>query len=144
MTTNRSWLAALNEAAESQGLRMPRFNFNVRGMGAATSNSVGDRFVTLKHRLDAHVDPVPKWVQWSMWYGDRDRPGFAASFKTPSEPTAAEVSLAFPLLRGWLFDGWSLGKALEEAGKHLGFSDVKMPPRPRPDQRERPPSTTRK
>jgi Zn-dependent peptidase ImmA (M78 family) len=136
MTRNRSWLAALNEAAESHGLRMPRFNFNVGGMGAATSESVGDRFVTLKHRLDARVEPVPKWVQWSLWYGARERPGFAASFKTPSEPTTAEVSLAFPLLRGWLFDGWSQEKTLGEARKHPGFSDVKMPPRPRPDQRE--------
>jgi Zn-dependent peptidase ImmA (M78 family) len=115
---------------------MPRFNFNVGGMAAATSESVGDRFVTLKHRLDARVDPVPKWVQWSMWSGDRDLPGFAASFKTRSEPTAAEVSLAFPLLRGWLFDGWSLEKTLEEARKHPGFSEVMLPPRPQPDQRE--------
>ncbi len=136
MTSNRSWLAALNEAAESQGLRMPRFNFNVGGMGAGTSESVGDRFVTLKHRLDAHVDPMPKWVQWSLWYGDRDRPGFAASFKTPAEPTAEDVSRAFPLLRGWLFEGWSPEKTLEVARKHLGFFDVKMPSRPRPDKRE--------
>ena len=52
MTKNRSWLAALNEAAESRDLRMPHFNVNVGGMGAASSESVGDRFVTLKHRLD--------------------------------------------------------------------------------------------
>jgi Zn-dependent peptidase ImmA (M78 family) len=136
MTRNKSWLAALNEAAEAQGLRMPRFNFNVGGMGAATSESVGDRFVTLKHRLHVRQDPVPKWVQWSLWYGDRDRPGFAASFKTPSEPTAQDVSLALPLLRGWLFDGWSLEKTLEEARTHPGFSDIKMRPRPGPDRRE--------
>jgi Zn-dependent peptidase ImmA (M78 family) len=136
MTTNKSWLAALNEAAESQGLPMPRFNFNVGGMGAATSESVGDRFVTLKHRLDTHVDPVPKWVQWSLWYGERDRPSLTASFNTPSEPTAAEVSLAFPLLRGWLFDGWSLEQTLGEVRKHPGFLDVKMPPRTGSDQQE--------
>src|SRR4051794_9213727 len=131
MTKSRSWLAALNEAAELQGLRLPRFNFNVGGMGAATSESVDDRFITLKHRLDADLDPTSKRVQWSLWYGDRARPGFAASFNTLSEPTAAEVSLAFPLLRGWLFDKWSPEKTLEEARKHHGFYDVKMPPRPR-------------
>ncbi len=136
MTKTRSWLAALNEAAELQDLRLPRFNFNVGGMGAATSESVDDRFITLKHRVDADLDPASKRVQWSLWYGDRDRPGFAASFHTLSEPTAAEVSLAFPLLRGWLFDKWSPEKTLEEARKHHGFYDVKMPPRPRPDQRE--------
>ena len=81
-------------------------------------------------------DPVSKWVQWSLWFGDRDRPTFAASFITPSEPTAREVSLAFPLLRGWLFDKWSPEKTLEEAARHRGFCDVRMPHRSWPDRRE--------
>ena len=138
MTRNRSWLVALNEVAQSHGFSMPRFDFDVGGMGAATSDSIGDRFVTLKHRLDVRdgATPVSPWVQWSLWYGDRDRPGFAASFDTPSEPSALEVSLAFPLLRGWLFDGWSPEKTLEEVRTHPGFNAIEMPNRPRTDRRE--------
>lgn len=136
MTRTRSWLSALDETAKKQHLQMPRFNVNVGGMGAATSESINDRFVTLKHRVDVRLGPSSKRVQWSLWYGDRDRPGFAASFNTASEPTEAEVSLAFPLLRGWLFDKWSPEKTLAEARNHYGFFDVKMPLRPQRDQQE--------
>jgi Zn-dependent peptidase ImmA (M78 family) len=136
MTKSRSWLAALNEAAESQGLRMPRFNFTVGGMGAATSELVGDRFVTLKHRLDIHQTPVPKWVQWSLWRTDQDQPGFIGSFKTPTEATPVDVSLAFPLLRGWLFEQWSPEKALEEVRKHPRSLEIEMPPRSGAQPRE--------
>src|SRR5438128_2565950 len=94
---HKSWLAALKEAAKTQGFDLPPFT--VRGMGSAQSARVADgRFVTLKHRLHSCERPTSGFVQWAFWHGTGHLPLPVASFRVPSEPTSEEVAVALPLL----------------------------------------------
>jgi hypothetical protein len=132
MTNNprqRSWLRAIAEAAQEQGVTLPRFT--AHGMGSARSVTVEDgRFVTFKRRLVPPSKAEIDGVEWTLWREQDDVPVPIAAFREPADPKSENVTPALLLLKGWLVDAWSPDEAKAAVRAHPRAQLVEEPVSP--------------
>ena len=124
-----SWLRAIREAAEEQGIPLPAFTANGMGTARSTNTSEG-RFVTFKRRLVPTAQADLAGVEWTLWHEAGGLPQPVAAFREPRQPQPERVVAALVLLQGWLVDRWSPDVAKAAVGKHprcLVVADVPPP-----------------
>lgn len=124
-TPKRSWLNAITDAAEEQGVALPAFA--PRGMGAVQSAAVGGRFATLKRRSVRDAQADVDGVEWTLWHTPGGSPEPVAAFRESRHPRDENVSTALALLKGWLVDGWSEQAARDAVGRHPMARPVEPP-----------------
>ena len=126
----KAWLSAIAEAAQDQGVSLPRFLGH--GMGSARSEPLRDgRFITFKRRLVQPAQADIDGVEWTFWIEQNDRPTPIAAFREPQAPKPENVAEALALLRGWLIDGWTTAEARLAVARHPNAQTIEDPPPPR-------------
>jgi hypothetical protein len=120
-----TWLGAVAGMMQASGVEPARFTSE--GLGAAIARSTADgRAVVFRRRLVSMEEARRTGVEWTFRPDGDDAAGPAVTIREPLMPRADRVAAIFKLVRGWLSQGWDLGRVRSEASGDAAF----VPPIP--------------